>query len=668
VKLSTLLTAAAVIAAMVATPAMADMKCVQQGLTDLGFNPGPVDGEIGKRTIEAAGIFKSNAKLQLEDLSEGNSAVWCTAIAEFSKSPAASSLLTFDPNVEPNDLLAPKELERFWNTHKTAKICQEFKVFAPGYPLTVDVQKPEVLSSKPWRSTFTRVDGASGCLMNPPTVRIPKPIAKVKLDENYGERVVEIDQAATWFRNLTAYYRLTRDPVAGQQLRDGLRIWANAKALSQGINVSWGKKPVDYQMMAAIMSLLAATTEVAPELNTTEKEAIGPWLNDLVARVAKSSWMHRQDNKQYLKTQVALIWGIMTKDPKSVQDAIRTFKQAIHDMRPDGSFPSDSQRGGMGLDYNSAAAGHLVHIALAIKTNYGVDLFEYEVDGRSIHDAVDWVVKGMQDPAGTNPIYAISCPDGGDRFGSLSSPNDHYVNESGYLLAYAEWFPDRPSAQFINSYYEKLPSEYNGSRPLADGERLGGALACYYAMAGGEVSLPPLETPPPTPELIKRKVVVFTREEIANKTGSDPNSNSLMFVDTSTVSEKYDFVQFNIQGGNFLATKNNFLTLNFVLNEKIDTGQAEAVSACGGQLDEWDDGPRAVIPFKRTDDDFSSSAARCIADALGGKFKFTVEFVLENFRDIAIGMVEDGQIDTVRHDGLKVFLERVAFGEVKVSG
>src|SRR5581483_11361147 len=96
-----------------------------------------------------------------------------------------------------------------------------------------------------------------------------------------------------------------------------------------------------------------------------ERAVVGPWLNDLVKRAAASHWKDRADNKVYMRTYIALLWGLMAGDDKPVQDAIFTYKLAIHDMRPDGSWPIDSQRGGMGLLYNSAAASQVVMIALA---------------------------------------------------------------------------------------------------------------------------------------------------------------------------------------------------------------------------------------------------------------------------------------------------------------
>ena len=98
-------------------------------------------------------------------------------------------------------------------------------------------------------------------------------------------------------------------------------------------------------------------------LDAEERKVIGPWLNKLVKNVAKSSWKDRQDNKAYLTSYITLIWGLMVNDLNAVQNSIDVVKLAIHDMRPDGSFPIDTQRSGMGIKYNADSYGYLLMIS-----------------------------------------------------------------------------------------------------------------------------------------------------------------------------------------------------------------------------------------------------------------------------------------------------------------
>jgi peptidoglycan hydrolase-like protein with peptidoglycan-binding domain len=469
------------------SPALADMKCVQQGLTDLGFSPGPVDGAIGKRTVDAANLFKANAGLSLETLTTGNSTEWCSAIADFAKSPAAKSISSLDLLSEPDNKLSEKQLQRLWDAYKTAKECSAHPILAKSYPYKLPIQDRDELANASWATPFTATTGAKSCLVFPTRLRPPKPLVAIELDEAYGERVLALDEAATWFRTMTNYFRYSGDPVARELLRKAVVSWAESDALGKGIRVSWGSRPVDYQVIASILSITVAVAAIAPDIGADDRATIGPWLQDLVAQVGRSEWGFRTDNKHLMRTYLTMLWGLVVGDDHPVQEAIFAYKRAIHEMRPDGSWPVDSQRGAMGLHYGSAGTSHLVMIATALKIARNIDLFSYEVDGRSVHTAVDWVVYSIKEPTAANGKYAISCPDGGDRFGSIEKPDMSFVSEAGYLQAYAELFPERESSQFISEKFARSAA--------LDEEKNGGSPACQFGTASGPVDLKPLVMP-----------------------------------------------------------------------------------------------------------------------------------------------------------------------------
>ena len=102
-------------------------------------------------------------------------------------------------------------------------------------------------------------------------------------------------------------------------------------------------------MMVLINSILTTTATIAENFDEKERKIVGPWLNNLIKEVAKSKWKDRQDNKAYQTSYITLIWGLMVNDLIAVQNSINTVKLAVHDMRPDGSFPIDTQRVEWGL-------------------------------------------------------------------------------------------------------------------------------------------------------------------------------------------------------------------------------------------------------------------------------------------------------------------------------
>ena len=147
--------------------------------------------------------------------------------------------------------------------------------------------------------------------------------------------------AAEYFQEAAYAARVGSSNNDIEKIKTTILDWATKDALRKGINVSWGKKPVDWQMMVLINSILTTTAVIAESFDAEERKVIGPWLNKLVKKVAKSKWKDRQDNKAYQTSYITLIWGLMANDLKAVQNSIDVVKLAVHDMRPDGSFPID---------------------------------------------------------------------------------------------------------------------------------------------------------------------------------------------------------------------------------------------------------------------------------------------------------------------------------------
>lgn len=463
------------------------VSCVQQQLTELGFAPGPADGSLGRRTLAAAELFTTNAGIELPALADATAERWCEAITAFAMTPAAKTISTLDTVGEPPGVLSPEKQQAQWDAYKRAKECLTTPVYAAGAGQEIRMLPPEHFAAVAWTSPFTPTRGSRLCSTLPGAITPPAVISTVTLDERYGERVLAVDQASDWFRRMATFLRYSSDPAAGVLLKQAVLDWAKSDGLGKGIRVSWGHRPVDYQMMTAIVSILAATAEIAPELSADERQVVGPWLNGLVQQVGAGYWKDRQDNKTYMRAYIALLWGLMVGDEQPVQDAIYTYKLAIHDMRPDGSWPIDSQRGGAGLDYNSSATQGVVMIAAALKQARNIDLFEYAVDGRSVHDAVAWVVKTIEDPYTTSPIYALPCPDSGDRWGTIEGPSMSFLNAAGYLRAYAALYPAQPASVVIEG---KL------ARKLGrQSDAIGGAAACQFALEGGTPTFEALQLP-----------------------------------------------------------------------------------------------------------------------------------------------------------------------------
>jgi len=267
-------------------------------------------------------------------------------------SKTISSYEDLDLTSKPKKVLSKSKTKSLWNAYKKAPKCFEHPTYGNGFGYKLKKKSKDDFLNNSWTSPFYKYEDDNKhkiTLGETP----PKPIITVNLNEDYGERQSEADSAIEFFQKAAYVARVGNSVEEVEKVKTVLLDWANNNALKKGINVSWGSKPVDYQMMVLINSILTTTATIAENFDAKERQILGPWLNNLIKKVAKSKWKDRQDNKAYQTSYITLIWGLMVNDLNAVQNSIDVVKLAVHDMRPDGSFPIDTQRGGMGIDYNN---------------------------------------------------------------------------------------------------------------------------------------------------------------------------------------------------------------------------------------------------------------------------------------------------------------------------
>jgi len=365
-----------------------------------------------------------------------------------------------DLTSKPKKVLSKNDTKSLWNAYKEAPKCFEHPTYGKGISYKLKKISINKFKKNAWTSPFYKYeeDNKHEIILGK---TLPKPIITVNLNEDYGERQSDADSAIEFFQKAAYVGRVGNSLKEIQKVKNAILDWASNNALKEGINVTWGSKPVDYQMMVLINSILTTTATIAENFDEKERKIVGPWLNNLIKEVAKSKWKDRQDNKAYQTSYITLIWGLMVNDLIAVQNSINTVKLAVHDMRPDGSFPIDTQRGGMGIDYNNKSYGYLLMMASILKDKTGQDLFSYSVDGRSLHNGADFVIKSIIEPSKINSIYAISCPDGGDKFGSIEKPSTYFIEIATNTMVYANKFSEYENSNFIMSKYsETFNSKY----------------------------------------------------------------------------------------------------------------------------------------------------------------------------------------------------------------
>ena len=454
----------------------ANMACVQSGLGTLGFVAGPADGLIGPTTSRAAQAYLDAHQAPLPELSKATSGPWCAHLQDIVR-----PMPRFDVTSTPEGVLSKQATQALWNAYKTTNHCKRHPVFGAARALPVRINSADSYSAVPWVNPFPFGPDTWRYCGQRATSAGPEPILRVRLNEAYGERVGAVDDAITWFSDAASGIRNSRvtedmfgaGPRQIEALKATLIAWAEADAFRKGIRVSWGARPVDWQATVLITAIVTATATIAEDLTPEDRMTLGPWLASLVADVGNSTWRHRSDNHHYFQMYLAMVWGLMVGDDPLVQETIERYKLALHDMRPDGSWPIDSQRSGFGIKYGSDNTGYLIAMGALIKSNTGQDLFSYTVDGRSSRTALDFMVAAFKDPPGVNQRYAIGCPDGGDRWGTPATPKMHFAQKISYPAVFTDYFPDDPHADWIER-------TFSASRGLTS-QVFGPSLSCLLA-------------------------------------------------------------------------------------------------------------------------------------------------------------------------------------------
>lgn len=161
--------------------------------------------------------------------------------------------------------------------------------------------------------------------------------------------------------------------------------------------------------------------------------------------------------------------------------------------------------------------------------------------------------------------------------------------------------------------------------------------------------------------------IVHASELMAQKRGRDIDVNSNIVASIEGGGPGVDELAF-IMVGRFSFESRNFQQLEFILLNSIKKSVASELQACGAPPIAFPDGSLHVdITLRKVAENFVGlPSLDCVRAALPKKQSAQVAFLLEHFYDIAIGTVRDGTIKAIRHEGVAMFLNRVAVGEIAV--
>jgi poly(beta-D-mannuronate) lyase len=277
------------------------------------------------------------------------------------------------------------------------------------------------------------------------------------------------------------------DPDAREALTGNLRRWARGEALTK---LEDRHENTYYSLERTLLPTIVAYSLVRsdPEWDELERKEVERWLNRLVRlrgikRPDESKGpISQMNNHRYLSDSVDMAWGALRGNDALFRHGVESFQLALHQMRPDGSLPLETERGAKALWYQRQAVASLVTIA-EIAAVQGHDLYALTVEGKSLHRAIDFLARAIAEPELVLP-YARANEKPGE-FANYLVQDRSFMRRRGHGRHYMAWF-EAYRARFPESdatrLLTRLLGEFEGrSRPMVD-DFSGGNMSCFFAL------------------------------------------------------------------------------------------------------------------------------------------------------------------------------------------
>lgn len=201
--------------------------------------------------------------------------------------------------------------------------------------------------------------------------------------------------------NGASRYVATGDSAQAVCISSLLARWAAANALLdysfQESSQAW------YQVEWTLSSVSLSWSVVQTDTNipTMQRAAILAWMYQVTEYMLDQD-PHpgepaRENNHAYWRALCATSVGILTSDNDLYRRGLAQYVRAIGQINPDGSLPLEMARHENALHYQSFALAPLVMIA-ELARRQGIDLYSLRVNGHTISDAVDFLVRASANP------------------------------------------------------------------------------------------------------------------------------------------------------------------------------------------------------------------------------------------------------------------------------
>ena len=186
---------------------------------------------------------------------------------------------------------------------------------------------------------------------------------KFHAGSTYEDNIIldsKIVPVTEYFMKMSGRYSATRSDDDRKAIVDTLLKWSEAEAMTD-----WGdwKVTVDsswstyYHAMAAIFPMVMSYSLVRDDMNPDQIARVDAWLGGLIERIninavgsggrRNGMWdiAGRQDNKSYQRQAINMAWSNIQGDKSLFNMGLVAFREAISDLRADGSIRKESGAG-----------------------------------------------------------------------------------------------------------------------------------------------------------------------------------------------------------------------------------------------------------------------------------------------------------------------------------
>jgi poly(beta-D-mannuronate) lyase len=133
-----------------------------------------------------------------------------------------------------------------------------------------------------------------------------------------------------------------------------------------------------------------------------ERKRVEAWLNAVAHRHAEIPGEDGNsccNNHFYRRALYGSIIGVLTEDDELFRFGVSAIYSALHDLTAEGAMPLEVRRGRRATHYQNYGLLYLVTNMQVIARQGYDEIFELEIDGRTLHDAVDFLFAILDDPA-----------------------------------------------------------------------------------------------------------------------------------------------------------------------------------------------------------------------------------------------------------------------------